>query len=228
MTVESSLMLVPLDLSPLVLNAKEKLARILGAAEENPQWFGVESTAEDRRQSALWLLTNPQHLTWEVWRGGELVGILLLWRIIPKQDALLHFVFFDRDLVGKVRLLRKFLRYCFEDLGFQRISLEVPETPAPLGLRTSEYDKTTRKARNNTMLSFVRRKLSFRFEGESAVKNHPLVADLKRTTGNSDPSMWVAGVGSRRERAHWLDGRWIDVICLRLTAPEFQELYPGG
>lgn len=220
------LMLVPLDLE--APNGREKLLQILWAAQENPQWFGVESTAEDRQMSAYLLLTAPSNLTWEVWRGGELVGILLLWRIVPRVDALLHFVFFDRDLVGKVRLLRNFLRYCFEDLGFQRISFEVPETPAPVGVKIEGHDKTTRKARNNTLLSFVRRKLSFRFEGESAVKSHPLVAELKRTTGNSEPSMWVAGVGSRREQAYWSEGRWLDVICLRLTAPEFQELYPGG
>lgn len=220
------LMLVPLDLT--APNAEAKLQRILGAAQENPQWFGVESTAEDRLQSAYWLLTNPQHLTWEVWRGGELVGILLLWRIIPKVDALLHFVFFDRDLVGKVRLIRKFLRYCFEELGFQRISFEVPETPAPPFVRAQGFGKTTRKARNNTLVSFARRKLSFRFEGEDAVKQHPLVAELERATGGSGPQMWVAGVGSRRERAYWSEGRWIDVICLRLLAPEFRELHPGG
>lgn len=206
--VAEGLMMVPLDLT--TPNRDEKLRVILGAALEHPQWFGVESTAEHRAEAAYWLLTQPNHLTWEVWRGEELVGILLLWRITPKVDALFHFAFFDANLVGKTRLLRRFLRYCFEELGFQRISLEVPEDVKQL-------------------ISFARRKLSFRFEGELAVKSHPLVANLERATGSSgNPHVWVASQGSRRERAHWRDGRWLDVICLRLTAPEFRGCYPGG
>ena len=205
---ETGLMSVQLDLS--TPNGAEKLAIILDHAAEHPEWFAHASTEDERRQTAYWLLTQPTHLTWEVWRGGELVGILLLWRITPKVDALLHFVFFDRNLVGKVRLLRRFLRYCFEELGFQRISMEVPE----------DVEK---------LISFARRKLAFRFEGEDAVRSHPLIAELQRATGSSgNPQTWAAKVGSRRERSHWRDGRWLDVVCLRLTAPDFRERYPGG
>lgn len=206
--VTAPLMSVPLDLDGP--GGEAKLEMILGHAMEHHEWFGAESTPEDRRQSALWLLTHPYHLTWEVWRGSELVGILLLWRITPKVDAVVHFVFFDRNLVGKVRLLRNFLRYCFDDLGFQRLSMEVPE----------DVEK---------LISFARRKLSFRYEGESAVQSHPLVADLERWRGkDGKPNVWAASVGSRRERSHWRDGKWLDTICLRLLAPEFRELYPGG
>jgi hypothetical protein len=199
---------VPLDLT--TENGAAKLTLILQQAAAHPQWFGVSQGAEERAQSAYWMLTHPEHLVWEVWRGGDMVGILLLWRITPKVDALLHFVFFDKNLVGKVRLLRRFLRTCFEDLGFQRISMEVPE----------DIEK---------LVSFARRKLAFRYEGESAVRSHPLIADLERATGRSgNPHTWAASVGSRRERAHWRDGVWHDLICLRLTAPEFREQFPGG
>lgn len=186
----------------------EKVELILAHAAAHPQWFNGPSTPEERGALAFWLLHHPEHLTWEVWRGGELVGILLLRKITPKTDALLHFVFFDHNLVGKVGLLRRFLGYCFKDLGFQRITMEIPE----------DVDK---------LVSFARRKLAFRFEGESAVKSHPLIADLERATGKSgNPHTWVASQGSRRERAHWRDGVWVDLICLRLTAPEYQERYP--
>lgn len=204
----SAYLSVPLDLT--TPNAQQKLDRIIEAAAEHPQWFSGDSTESQRREAAQWFLTNPQHMVWEVWRDEELVGILLLWRIIPRVDALLHFVFFDRNLVGKVRLLRRFLRYCFTDLGFQRLSLEVPE----------DVEK---------LISFARRKLAFRYEGEDAIKSHPLVADLERATGSSgNPHTWVASVGSRRERAHWRSGTWHSVVCLRLTAPEFLERHPGG
>jgi len=186
----------------------EKVQRILDAAANHPQWFNGPSTPEERQHLAFWLLNHPEHLTWEVWRGGELVGILLLWKITPKTDALLHFVFFDHNLAGKVGLLQRFLGYCFRDLGFQRITMEIPE----------DIEK---------LVSFARRKLAFRYEGESAVKSHPLIADLERATGKSgNPHTWVAAQGSRRERAHWRDGVWLDLICLRLTAPEYLERHP--
>ena len=205
---QGALMAVPLDLT--IPNAAAKLATLLAQASEHPQWFGADSTEEQRRIAAFGILTKADHLTWEVWRDGELVGILLLWRIAPGVDALFHFLFFDKNLVGKIRLLRRFLRYCFEDLGFQRLTMEVPE----------DVEK---------LISFVRRKLSFRYEGEDAVKSHPLLTHLERATGSSgNPHIWVARMGSRRERAHWRDGTWLDLVCLRLTAPEFLEQYPGG
>ena len=187
----------------------EKVQKILDHAAAHPQWFSGPSDPEDRMALASWLLHHPEHLTWEVWREGELVGILLLWKITPKTDALLHFVFFDHNLAGKVGLLQRFLGYCFRDLGFQRITMEVPE----------DVEK---------LVSFARRKLSFRYEGEAAVKSHPLVAELERATGSSgNPHTWVATQGSRKERAHWRDGKWLDLICLRLTAPEYEALHPG-
>lgn len=216
---EGQFLATPMDLT--TPNGPEKLEYILQQAMDRPEWFATPHDRDQRMQSAYWILVNPGHLTWEVWRGSELVGILLLWRITPKVDALLHFVFFDRNLSGKVRLLRRFLRYCFTDLGFQRISLEIPEDVP-------------------TLVSFARRKLSFRFEGEDAFKQHPLVSELESLTGSSgNPHVWWASVGSRRERTHWRDtsvgkrgkvfpARWIDTICLRLTAPEFRERHPGG
>lgn len=200
---------VPLDLTTATGEAKLEL--ILAHAMRDPQLFGGDQFDEaGRAQYAYWLVTHPQHLVWEVWRGEELVGILLLHRITPKVDALLHFVFFDRNLVGKVRMLRRFLRTCFEELGFQRISMEVPEPVEKL-------------------VSFARRKLFFKYEGEQAVRSHPLIADLERAAGSSaNPHIWASRVGSRRERAYWRDGAWHDVICLRLTAPEFGEQFPGG
>jgi RimJ/RimL family protein N-acetyltransferase len=198
---QGALMAVPLDLT--TPNAEAKLERILTEIDAYPERWRTPVTPDRVRGEFMRILHHPEHLTWEVWREGELVGILLLWRIVPKQDALFHFLFFDRNLVGKIRLLRRFLRFCFEDLGFQRVSMEVPE----------DVEK---------LISFVRRKLSFRYEGEAAVKSHPLLTHLERATGSSgNPHIWVARMGSRRERAHWRDGTWVDLCCLRLTAPEF-------
>lgn len=195
----------PLDLT---VGTEEKLGVIQTNAAQNPAWFNGPTTPEERAHVATYLITHPEHLTWEVWRGGAFVGIVMLWRITPKSDALLHFAFADRYLAGKAALLRRFCRYCFEDLGFQRLSMEVPEYVP-------------------TLVSFARRKLAFKFEGEG-LDEHPVervYAEPSRVKVEN-PHLWIASRGSRRERAHWKAGEWFDLICLRLLASEYREHYP--
>ena len=155
----------------------EKNEVILAACEAHPERFTVPMTRGDMRASVAWMLTNPLSLTWEVWRGGELVGILHLDRIVPNVDARWHFVFFDGELVGKQALLQEFMRRAFE-LPLERLSIEIPENVASL-------------------ISFVRRKLGFSYEG----------GNLK---------------GSRREHSHFDGKRWYDIILLRLRRTEFR------
>ena len=180
-----------------------KLEALLAYAVAHPEWFSTPVAEEDRAEVAWSILSHPQHLAWEVWRGEALVGILLLTDISPKVDARLHFLFFDRNLVGKVRLLRRFLRYCFDELGFQRITIWVPEYVGPL-------------------ISFARRKLKFTYEGELALRTHPTVLRLNAQSPGDRYHTWMASMASRRERSHWGNGAWHDTVCLRLTAPEFR------
>lgn len=187
-----------------------KWQTIVAAVAEHPHWFNGPTAPEERERIAAHMLLHPDHLTWEVWKGGELVGGIMLWRISPKCDALLHFAFFDRKLLGKARLLRRFLRYCFDDLGFQRITVEVPQ------MRGQGMD---------ALLGFCRSKLKFRYEGEGLARN-PNVREIwepgKEKSMQVNPHVWIASQGSRRERAHYHDGAWCDVLCLRITAPEFR------
>lgn len=186
---------------------------ILDAAVEFPHWFSGPSTAEERRQTAAWVLsetaiTHPATYIWEVWRGAEFVGILMLGRVSPRVDALFHFVFFDRQLAGKRVLLKNFLGFAFDAFELQRISLEVPEF-------------------FETLVRFARRKLGFRFEGEDRTVGHDAVISLGvgTVTGKLDkPHLWVARQGSRRERAHYHNGEWRDILCLRLLRSEYQDL----
>jgi RimJ/RimL family protein N-acetyltransferase len=201
--VESTHGLIAIPYHPLEGNPIKNTI-ILDAAVAHPHWWSAPTTPEERRIAAAAMLTNPDHRTWEVWRGGDLVGILLLWRISLRVDALFHFVFFDRNLVGKRALLRNFLAYCFTDLGFVRLSMEVPEQV-------------------QTLISFARRKLGFKYEGEHRQEDHEAVKSLGvGTTGKlQEPARWVAQQGSRRERAHWHEGEWRDLVCLRLLRDEY-------
>ena len=139
------------------------------------------------------ILTSPGHIVFEVWRDAEVVGIIWLSRIIPRIDATLNFHFFDRDFVGKRKVLRNFLTYCFTDLGLHRLGMEVPE--------------------GSKVERFARKVLSFMLEGESRPRNPELPKSLD--------SRYVARQGSRREQARWDGVAWSDVLLLRLLASEW-------
>lgn len=175
-----------------------KNTRILDHLCAHPGWISVPTADEaERRVLYAQLLVDPDNQVWEVWRGAELVGILYLSQITG-VDALLHFTFLDHNLIGKRRLLRRFLTQCFED-GFQRLSMQIPVFVPQL-------------------LHFARRALGFRFEGEIACQGHQLTPRL----GIENPQVWIAKWGSRREQAHWHNGEWHDVHLLRLLKSEWE------
>ena len=195
------------------VSTQAKVQKILEACIAHPWWFNAPATDEERALAAATLLHDPFNRIWEVWRGGVFVGLLLLWRIQPGVDAVMHFIFFDQNLVGKRSLILSFLGHCFEELGYRRISIEVPEFKSAL-------------------LGFVRRKLGFRFEGESTVEGmvvqHALrLKDPHRANHKESLSVVMASAGSRREAAHWHDGQWYDVLCLRQTKAEYDRFMEG-
>ena len=177
-----------------------RLSVILDELVARPQWMNIPMSPDDLRKNYAHHLTNPLHGIYEVWQGGTLVGILTLHGIVPGMEAILHFVFFDGNLVGKRTLLKQFIAKCFRDFGFRRLVMQIPE---PV----------------DTLIRFARAKLGFRYEGETVVEHHPSLASL----GMENPQVWVARQGSRKEQAHWLGDRWVDVIRLRLLASECEE-----
>lgn len=177
-----------------------RLSVILDELVARPQWMNIPMGPEDLRKHYAHHLTNPSHRIYEVWQGGTLVGILTLHGIVPGMEAILHYVFFDGNLVGKRKLLLQFIAKCFTDFRFRRLVMQIPE---PV----------------ETLIRFARAKLGFRYEGETTVSGHPSLGSL----GMENPHVWVARQGSRKEQAHWLGERWVDVIRLRLLASECEE-----
>lgn len=181
---------------------------LLDALAEHPQWLSLPTTASERRVTAAAILADPaQNWVWGVWRSGELLGVLYLTRIVRGLDATLHVLFFDRNLVGKRGLLHHFLGYCFRDLGFRRLTVEVPE----------DADK---------LLRFYRR-FGFRYEGEhratGLVPTAFLEAGAPGLPATPNASRWIAQHGSRVEGAFWRNDRWIDVLRLRLMRDEWGQ-----
>jgi len=180
--------------------------KLLDEFEAHPAFVSVPASREERRRIGAMVLTNPENRVWGVWRGGELLGVLVLTRVLEGLDALLHFMFLDQNLVGKRTLLTHFLAYCFTVLKFRRISAEVPE----------DADK---------LLRFYRT-LGFRFEGETKAQGAFPVASATPSAGGTKvqrPATTIAKLGSRVDGMYWRDDRWIDVIRLRLLREEWEQ-----
>jgi hypothetical protein len=163
--------------------------------------FPLPMTADERRVATASFLTNPEHLVWEVWRGGDLCGVLTLSRITKGLDALAHLAFFDRQLIGRHKLVLTMIEWAFRELGLRRLSVEIPEHFPPL-------------------ISFCRRKLGFRYEGERGIAASQLPIVLE-AAGVNNPDSYAAKLGSRREQAHFDGTVWRDIVCLRVLREEF-------
>lgn len=170
---------------------------VIDAFVANPSFTTYPWPEEERRASVIQALGNPHNLVFEAWKDGAFCGILLLERIIPFVDASFHFLFTDHDLVGKRKLLANFLGTCFTEMGFHRISMEVPE-----GMKLEK---------------FARSSLGFRYEGEER--------DRPRHLPKSFTDDWVAKQGSRRTQAHYDGEVWRDIVLLRLLASEWQARF---
>ena len=159
----------------------------------HPEFLSYPHSEADARKIGAALLTNPANIVWSTYSDLNLTGCVILTRIEPHVDGLLHFLFLDKDLSGKRRLLRNLIGYCFTDLGLNRLSMEVPE-----GIRLER---------------FARKVLDFRLEGEIRPRNPELPKSLSDN--------WVARQGARREQSYFDGQTWHDVVLLRLLACEW-------
>jgi hypothetical protein len=166
---------------------------LLDAFAAHPEFLTTPADPDTARRVGAYMLTHPEHIVFEVWKDQEITGVMILTRVVPRVDALLHFLFVDKDLVGKRKLLQNFIGYCFTDLGFNRLSMEVPE-----GVKIER---------------FARRVLRFRYEGESRPRNPELPKALD--------DVWLARQGSRREQSYSDGTTWKDIVLLRLLACEW-------
>lgn len=170
---------------------------VLDRLADRPDWTVTPLATEARRVALAGALVSPRNLVCEVWRGGEIVGILMVLNIVPSLEAQLHFVFFDGNLMGRRQMLKAWCRDVMVTLDLQRLILLIPEHV-------------------ETLIRFARVKLGFRYEGESSLLGHPALDGL----GMENPHVWVAKQGSRRERSCLHNGVWVDTVQLRLHRTE--------
>ena len=176
----------------------EKFATVVTKAQEFRPWFDDalwDAGDLARREAVIARLSDPATRVWEVWRGSELVGILVLSAIVPGRDALGHFLFFDRELRDKRALCRNFMRWAFEQGGLHVLRVEVPTFAAKL-------------------TGFLRKALHFRFEAERRPFSWP------KDAAPIDAD--AAKLGSRKHHAIRHNGVWYDTLLLSVTDDEFR------
>lgn len=197
--------LIAVPLNPLRLNNRTAKT-LLDGMLTIPNIFPIPGSIEERRVLIASVLSDPLNRVWLVWNSGALIGCLLLTHVVPRIDALCHFVFFDRLLYGRRTLIWNLMGKVFRELNLQRLSVEVPEHLTPL-------------------YRFARNKLRFKLEGEDQAGAHPLVTS-KLQPYVKDGVQWVARLGSRRERAFYLSDTnvWVDCIRLRLLRSEYESI----
>lgn len=176
---------------------------------QHPFWFAAEQPPDELRVSVAYMLTSPDYYKWEIWNGGTLAGGIFLHRVVPKVDALFHFMLLPHQLSGTTlfsarRLLWNFLGHAFQAFDLQRISAEVPE----------DRPKFT---------NFLRQRLAFKYEGELDLKRFEKVKSMLRPKFHDHEyaQTWVAAFGSRREHAHWNGAGYSDLMLLRLLRSEY-------
>src|SRR5437879_4298693 len=166
--------------------------RLIAGCLELPNLFPIPLDELSRKIAVAAWLTDANHLFFEVWHNRTIVGIIGITRVTPGLDALAHFAFFDRQLLGRRRLILSMLQWAFKHLNLQRVTVEIPESIGPL-------------------IRFCRVKLGFRYEGERLAERHPEILALTKRRING-PAQWASKFGSRKERSHFDGTVWGDLI----------------
>jgi RimJ/RimL family protein N-acetyltransferase len=82
-------------------------------------------------RAAVVAVALTKGLTWEVWGDEGVVGIIRLSDIRPGEDALGHYIFFDRKLNGKTEVVQAIINWAFEEhegwTPLHRLTVQVPD-----------------------------------------------------------------------------------------------------
>lgn len=176
----------------------DRWSLLLDKVCEHRPWFDDVAWADPSKKRAVaasYLGDGILHgILWEVWRGDELTGIILLNQLTLGRDGTAHFVFFDHKLADKRALCLSGLAWGFDKLDLQVIRTEVPTYARALA-------------------HWARHKLGFKWEAEGRQLTWP--DDARPLTARE------AELGSRRYRTMKYNGEWVDTLLLSLTREEF-------
>ena len=194
-----------------------EITALLDEFAAHPEFLTYPTAPDVARASFAGMLVDPANVIWATYSSREFTGIVFLTKVVPRVNALLHFFFLDKDLAGKRKLLQNIIGHCFTDLGFHRLTMEVPDKVLCVNLKGRGAAPV---AVGTKLERFARRTLGFRFEGEPRDRNPELPESLSND--------WVARQGSRIEQSYFDGEKWFDVIRLRLLASEWVGTGEGG
>lgn len=202
---------------PLSLYPMPKISYLLDRLTEHDSWWSDYQAG--RREIAAAILISPDNFVFEVWRRGDTapdhqpVGLVVFTDITPHVDCQFHPIFFDGKLanaLGKRNILLSLLLWAFQNLGVERVSVEVPEFAGPL-------------------IGYARKKLGFRFEGEGRIITRWTKVSRRRAERvQQTPTAAQAALGSRKHRIVRYRGEWHDLILLSVTRAEFASFISVG
>ena len=177
----------------------EKFSAIVEACSKHRPWFHDflwNSGPEVVRQTVIAHLADAfsNGKLWEVWRGSDLVGILLINELVPFIDARCHFLFFDSKLSDKEQLCLNMMAWAYDRLPVETLRVQIPTYARAL-------------------LKFVRNRLGFKYEAEHRSFSWP--QDGKPLSADE------ARLGSRLHKATVYEGVSHDVLLLSQTREEF-------
>jgi len=177
----------------------DKFEAIVNACVAHRPWFHDflwNSGPEKVREAVIAYLADGFNngKLWEVWRGSELTGILLINELVPFVEGRVHMVFFDSKLADKYQLCLNLMEWAYDKIPVEVLRVEIPTYARAL-------------------IKYVR-KLGYVYEGEGNRRfswpqdTRPLTADEAR-------------LGSRKYHATLYEGSWHDVLLLSQTRDEF-------
>jgi len=194
-----------------------KVSYILDRLVEHDNWWSDYQSG--RREIAASLLTDQDNILFEIWRKGDHtpdaqpVGLVLFTDITPHVSCTFHPIFFDGKLanaLGKRRLLLSLLLWAFQNLGVNRIGVEIPEF-------------------GGALIHYARKKLGFRFEAEGRMIERVTKVSRRRSERvQLTPTAAQAALGSRKYRIVRYRGEWHDLILLSVTRDEFVDFLTTG
>ena len=182
----------------------DKFSAIVEKCVAHRPWFNDllwNSGPEKVREAVIAYLADGFNngKLWEVWRGNELTGILLVNELVPFLDARCHFLFFDAKLADKHQLCLNAMAWLYEKVPLETLRVVIPTYARAL-------------------LKFAR-KLGFRYEAEDRPFSWP--QDGRRLTADE------ARLGSRKHHATLYAGEWHDELLLSQTKAEFDAFVQG-
>jgi len=126
--VESKVGKVKREVRPLYFTP-ENLKKFWEKSKNFKTLFGREIGEDFHRFISV--LANPRgetpiESTGLFWVIDDFVGVFYLTDIQPGIDAKVHYSFFDKKHIGRVKLTREMVKYVFGKYKFRRLTAEIP------------------------------------------------------------------------------------------------------